>query len=984
MISNPRRTYSLYLIAFFSGAVSLISQLVALRIATQELTATPFLISALLATALLGLSLGSFLLGRTGTRAEATYRLALCYLFFATLGTLFVVLVGRIYANWLIGVSLPTLVEPWCYTLALVFPVNFLIGGVVPVVTQSLVSTSPKKIVFQTVYSIETLGAATGSLFFSLFLLPRFGLTRASWIFVSMTIASVVLVHWITGRREPSLEDDLERVTRDQSKANEYESDKFKLAPWIILLAVFVGSFASLGMELIWQRWFAIVFGSDTQSYSVVAAVFLVGMSLGAWCSPTRHQQSANLIYRYSLMLIVIGGSLVGSFLLLKLGFQVETLRSSLSFLAAYPLLSRVVLAAAIVACPSILIGMAFPTVVQYWVSNRPRSVGSSTGQIYGWAIFGNVVGLVLCGSWLIPVLGLKNTSLILAIALQLLGGALWFACSTTYPSIRARRGWTIALGIFACVGFSVYQSTLPFHPGLNLAQGWKILRQWEQASQTVAVIQSTEEPAHKRLLIDGVTIGESGSGVDEKQQMLAHLPIMLRPHSKSHVLTIGLGSGILAGEVAKHSQVKSVTCVELSRPVIEAAKLFSDHNHGALDNPKLDVIHGDGVRYLKNSQQAFDIIISDGKTRPGGASNLPFFSREYYQLCHSRLGDGGIFIQWVSLRSDPDELKTILRTFGRKFNQRYLAFAFPDSIYLVGTEQPIEWDLEWIETCFEEAEGLRFYHWQASDDILAMYWLTNFSHEVLPLAENHFDHPILERFAWKSFRYSVVDQTPQLQLINDLLSTDQLESPSLPEDELYKGRMAAIQWLQAEQTLAQRDPGWLDKSGTHFKEALLHLPQMHHQHDVVSIYRQLAAEAEQAGDLPKLFSCLANINDLQASTYREDMTMGEILVANRAIDRALSHFYRAVKKSNGAPEARLAFGQGLLLIGKLDQAIAQFAAVQPPDLSKANSLSPLQGRALVLQGIAWFRKGQPTKGRPLIDAGLKAFPELRKLLDRY
>ena len=173
----------------------------------------------------------------------------------------------------------------------------------------------------------------------------------------------------------------------------------------------------------------------------------------------------------------------------------------------------------------------------------------------------------------------------------------------------------------------------------------------------------NTEMPTKKRLIIDGVTIGESGGGVDEKQQVLAHLPFLIgeaKPLRSSKVLTIGLGTGILAGELAINEQVESLTCVEISSEVIKASEWFDEENRQVLDSAKFNLIHGDGVRYLRNADQKFDVIVSDGKSRPGAASNLPFFSEEYYRLCSDSLSEDGVFVQWVSLRCDREELKTI------------------------------------------------------------------------------------------------------------------------------------------------------------------------------------------------------------------------------------------------------------------------------------------------------------------------------------
>ena len=148
------------------------------------------------------------------------------------------------------------------------------------------------------------------------------------------------------------------------------------------------------------------------------------------------------------------------------------------------------------------------------------------------------------------------------------------------------------AMGAATVGAIFLLQST-PLGVGL-LPDRYDVRWYREGPANTVTVFSEKTEPNRLKMSVDGIVIGESGGGVDEKQQMLAQLPFLLRsasrlnesssepsqqPPTSDSVLTIGLGTGILAGQVAQIPTVATVTCVELSPAVIDASREFSDAN---------------------------------------------------------------------------------------------------------------------------------------------------------------------------------------------------------------------------------------------------------------------------------------------------------------------------------------------------------------------------------------------------------------------
>src|SRR5690554_5836344 len=104
--------------------------------------------------------------------------------------------------------------------------------------------------------------------------------------------------------------------------------------------------------------------------------------------------------------------------------------------------------------------------------------------------------------------------------------------------------------------------------------------------------------------------------------EMMTHVPIIAHGHAK-RVLIIDGGDGGIAREVCKHSGVEHITQIEIDPAVIALSKRYlPKHNAGAFDDPRLQLIIGDGYRFVQENKARFDIIISDS-TDPEGPAEV-------------------------------------------------------------------------------------------------------------------------------------------------------------------------------------------------------------------------------------------------------------------------------------------------------------------------------------------------------------------------
>ncbi|CAO2590034.1 Spermidine synthase, partial [Lemmus lemmus] len=135
-------------------------------------------------------------------------------------------------------------------------------------------------------------------------------------------------------------------------------------------------------------------------------------------------------------------------------------------------------------------------------------------------------------------------------------------------------------------------------------------------------------------------------------QEMIANLPLCSHPNPRK-VLIIGGGDGGVLREVVKHPSVESVVQCEIDEDVIEVSKKFLPGMAIGYSSSKLTLHVGDGFEFMKQNQDAFDVIITDSSDPMGPAESL--FKESYYQLMKTALKEDGILCcqgecQWLHL----------------------------------------------------------------------------------------------------------------------------------------------------------------------------------------------------------------------------------------------------------------------------------------------------------------------------------------------
>ncbi len=125
--------------------------------------------------------------------------------------------------------------------------------------------------------------------------------------------------------------------------------------------------------------------------------------------------------------------------------------------------------------------------------------------------------------------------------------------------------------------------------------------------------------------------------------ELISHPALFTHPNPKS-VLVIGGGDGGTVREVVKHKSVEKVHFVELDGEVVKACKEHLPTLSCEIDNPKVSVIITDGIKYVAETENKYDVIIVDCPDPVGPAKGL--FEKEFYKNVFKCLNEDGLMVQ--------------------------------------------------------------------------------------------------------------------------------------------------------------------------------------------------------------------------------------------------------------------------------------------------------------------------------------------------
>lgn len=125
--------------------------------------------------------------------------------------------------------------------------------------------------------------------------------------------------------------------------------------------------------------------------------------------------------------------------------------------------------------------------------------------------------------------------------------------------------------------------------------------------------------------------------------EMISHVPLCAHPDPKK-VLVIGGGDGGTIREIVRHPSVEQADLVEIDKMVVDKSKEYFPQIACELEgNSKVTVRIEDGVKYMQNRNNEYDVIIIDSTDPIGPGEGL--FTVDFYRDVHRALTENGIMV---------------------------------------------------------------------------------------------------------------------------------------------------------------------------------------------------------------------------------------------------------------------------------------------------------------------------------------------------
>ncbi|MEL7486238.1 MAG: polyamine aminopropyltransferase [Pseudomonadota bacterium] len=125
--------------------------------------------------------------------------------------------------------------------------------------------------------------------------------------------------------------------------------------------------------------------------------------------------------------------------------------------------------------------------------------------------------------------------------------------------------------------------------------------------------------------------------------EMIAHVAALAHGAVRN-VLVVGGGDGGAIRELFRHQPIESVTLVEIDRDVVDlCARWMPMVAKDAFDDPRLNLVIGDGAAFVAETTDRYDLIIVDSTDPVGPGAVL--FTEEFYQSCRGALAPGGVLV---------------------------------------------------------------------------------------------------------------------------------------------------------------------------------------------------------------------------------------------------------------------------------------------------------------------------------------------------
>src|SRR5213083_1745753 len=680
---TPGRFLPLLLMMFVgSGCSTLIYEIVWFQLLELVIGSSTVSLGILLGTFMGGMCLGSLLFPRLISRTYhplRVYELLELTIGVIGLAILFAMpVVAGAYTAWagsgFFGLVIRSIVAGVC-----LIPPTLLMGATLPAISR-WVETTPRGVSWLGFFYGGNIGGAViGSLLAGFYLMRVYDIAKTTFVAAALNVAVGVIAFGVSERT-------VYAVIPGESEA--------AIAPgaWPIYLSIALSGFTALACEVIWTRTLSLLFGATVYTFSLVLAVFLVGLGIGSTLGSTLSHRFARPRVALAWCQVLLCAAMAWAAFMLTDSLPYWPIDPSIANNPVFTMQLDLVRSLWAVLPAAIFWGASFPLALAA-VASRGQDPARLVGGVYAANTVGAIAGSLGASLLLVMWIGSQHSQQLMIVISAV--SALFASGATAFGAETGTRlsKYSLAVSLLIVAGYTELVVATVHPLPARLVEYGRFAAVRGAANKTIYVGEGLTASVAVSDLPDGIRnyhnagkVQASSDPADMRlQRMLGHLTTLVIDNPK-RVLVIGCGAGATAGAVSIEPRLEQETIAEIEPLVPKVVSTyFAEHNFDVVRNPKVHVRIDDARHFVETTREKFDAITSD-PLDPWVKGAAMLYTVEFFEMVKQHLNPGGVVTLFVQLyESNTEAVKSEIGTFLE---------AFPNGVVFGNTNEGKGYDL--------------------------------------------------------------------------------------------------------------------------------------------------------------------------------------------------------------------------------------------------------------------------------------------------
>ena len=391
----------------------------------------------------------------------------------------------------------------------------------------------------------------------------------------------------------------------------------------VLIVSVFIAGLCSIIYELLIGTVSSYFLGDSVKQFSLTIGLYMASMGIGSYISRFLNK---NLLEKFIGLEILLG--FLG-------GISIPVLYLSFAYTDMFGIFKTIFIMAI-----GTLIGLEIPLLTR--LLEKHYTLKLNISNILSLDYFGALIATLLFPFILLPFLGTFKSSLFFGLVNMIIGFINLWAFAEEIKISTRKSLYLFSILVTLLLGITLASSELLIKNWHERAYEDRVVFSKQSQYQSVVITKNKEDI---RLFLNGSL---QFSSIDEYRyhESLVHIPFSTNRNIRN-VLILGGGDGLAIREVLKYSYVKKITLVDLDPMITKLGRenyYIKKLNKNSLFHEKVKILNKDAFIFLKETNEKFDLIISD-LPDPNNVSLARLYSIEFYKYLKMKLSSNGLFV---------------------------------------------------------------------------------------------------------------------------------------------------------------------------------------------------------------------------------------------------------------------------------------------------------------------------------------------------